>query len=406
MKCCVCLPPGGSEEIGSCVKASGYTPPCQPTCTPNPKECPLVEQCIEWDRQAAIVAAGDLSKDEAPKRILFTPNITIPGSGTFNRGVPIVVTGLTLGEYIVALYVYFTGVVGILATVMGMYGGVKYVVSFGNPQKLSEAKDNITGALMGLLIALGSYSILLFISPRLVEFGKLSVEAVTRGVSALENQEVTPKSSGVVVSANVGKYDGCLTYTATKNGLDRNWFKAIMLVESSGRPGLTSPAGACGLMQLMPATAQKYQTGITCDGLKDPATNITISGKYLRDLFVYTCALKSTYKSGRTAKCEPDLTSCQDGGKCAASDAACLERAWRYISAAYNGGRGANCSSVDCAGQTWWECVKNPGYAETRNYVIKVKAAHDEIVNSNLPGSAPGKYTWNDSLPLDCNNLD
>lgn len=70
--------------------------------------------------------------------------------------------------FIVGLYVYFAGVAGILATVMIMYGGVKYVVSYGNPQKIADAKDNIFSAIVGLVLALGAYTILSFINPNLV----------------------------------------------------------------------------------------------------------------------------------------------------------------------------------------------------------------------------------------------
>ncbi|XOU94432.1 MAG: hypothetical protein ACNFW9_06415, partial [Candidatus Kerfeldbacteria bacterium] len=41
--------------------------------------------------------------------------------------------------FIVGIYVYFSGVAGILATVMIMYGGVKYVISMGNPSRKCHA---------------------------------------------------------------------------------------------------------------------------------------------------------------------------------------------------------------------------------------------------------------------------
>ncbi len=80
--------------------------------------------------------------------------------------------------YIVGIYRYFAGVAGILATVMIMFGGVKYVISFGNPQKTADAKDTITGALMGLILVLGSFSILYLINPNLTTFNIPRIEHI------------------------------------------------------------------------------------------------------------------------------------------------------------------------------------------------------------------------------------
>jgi hypothetical protein len=79
--------------------------------------------------------------------------------------------------YIAGFYRYFASVAGILATVMIMYGGLKYVVSLGNPQRIADAKDTITSAVIGLVITLGSYLILYFINPNLVT---LKIEGIEK----------------------------------------------------------------------------------------------------------------------------------------------------------------------------------------------------------------------------------
>jgi hypothetical protein len=73
-----------------------------------------------------------------------------------------------LSCYLSGFYRYFAGVAGILATVMIMYGGIQYVISFGNPGRLQTAKDTIFSAMVGLVITLGSYIILFTINPNLV----------------------------------------------------------------------------------------------------------------------------------------------------------------------------------------------------------------------------------------------
>jgi soluble lytic murein transglycosylase-like protein len=58
----------------------------------------------------------------------------------------------------------------------------------------------------------------------------------------------------------------------------------LVRAESSFRPAATSPVGATGLTQLMPATARWLQPGTTRQQLKDPETNLRIGFKYLRSL--------------------------------------------------------------------------------------------------------------------------
>lgn len=76
-------------------------------------------------------------------------------------------------------------------------------------------------------------------------------------------------------------------------GIDYELLKALIATESGFDAGAVSPKGAVGLMQVMPATAQRY--GVTGDPkmpvekkLADPGTNIKTGARYLRyllDLF-------------------------------------------------------------------------------------------------------------------------
>lgn len=88
---------------------------------------------------------------------------------------------------------------------------------------------------------------------------------------------------------NLKKYEKLLNDAANEFNLDPALLKAVMAAESGFNPNAVSPKGAVGLMQLMPATAERF--GLQADRKKtvaqkltDPRTNIRIGARYLRVL--------------------------------------------------------------------------------------------------------------------------
>ncbi|MDQ9169861.1 lytic transglycosylase domain-containing protein [Oxalobacteraceae bacterium R-40] len=88
---------------------------------------------------------------------------------------------------------------------------------------------------------------------------------------------------------NLKKYEALVRQAATEFSLDPALLKAVMAAESGFNPMAVSPKGAIGLMQIMPATAERY--GVQGDDKKtlmekltDPKTNIRLGARYLRDL--------------------------------------------------------------------------------------------------------------------------
>ncbi len=80
-----------------------------------------------------------------------------------------------------------------------------------------------------------------------------------------------------------------LRTAADSNKLDVALLQSVIHTESRFNPGAVSPKGAIGLMQVMPATAQRYglandRSGTVVDKLRDPKTNIQTGARYLRDL--------------------------------------------------------------------------------------------------------------------------
>ncbi len=85
-----------------------------------------------------------------------------------------------IAQYIVAIYKYAIGIVGILATVVMMVGGIIWLTAGGNATRVGEAKSWISASLTGLVIALSSYLILYQINPELVNLKPIKVTVVKK----------------------------------------------------------------------------------------------------------------------------------------------------------------------------------------------------------------------------------
>ena len=72
--------------------------------------------------------------------------------------------------------------------------------------------------------------------------------------------------------------------TALREGIDPDLAFRMVKVESDFTRGATSAAGALGLVQVQLATAKFYDANITTEELYDPATNLSIGFRYIRDL--------------------------------------------------------------------------------------------------------------------------
>ena len=88
---------------------------------------------------------------------------------------------------------------------------------------------------------------------------------------------------------NIKRYEPLIARYAQQHSVDAALVKAIVAVESGYEPSAVSNKGALGLMQVIPDTAARY--GVADDAkrtleqkLLDPAINISVGTRYLRDL--------------------------------------------------------------------------------------------------------------------------
>ena len=126
-------------------------------------------------------------------------------------------------------------------------------------------------------------------------------------------------------SIGAAQLDSIVMTASTSNNISPSLLRAVIHQESGEDPSAISPAGAMGLMQLMPGTAQTY--GVLNPW--DPAENVAGGAAYLSDLLRYY---------------HGDL---------------------RLALAAYNAGSGAVARNGGV-----------PPYAETRNYVVDVLSVY------------------------------
>ena len=169
------------------------------------------------------------------------------------------------------------------------------------------------------------------------------------------------------------RYEPMLKAASSEFAIELALLKAIAAAESGFNADAVSPKGAIGLMQMMPATAERY--GLAGDKrrslemkLRDPQTNIRLGARYLADLF----------------KLYP--------------------RQQHLVLASYNAGEGA----VKQYNNTI------PPYQETRNYVELVTQLHQVFSTKSLvkqsggrvvvryasPGSAPQMQVKQAAKPM------
>lgn len=178
------------------------------------------------------------------------------------------------------------------------------------------------------------------------------ISPLGRGGRKLDGK-VSPASQSLLAmfeaSPSYKTAKAALRDASSKHSIDYELLQALIATESGFDAQAVSPKGAMGLMQLMPATAQRY--GVAADKratiekkLFDPRINIAAGSRYLRDLI------------------------------------AMFPGQIELALAAYNAGEGA----VQRAGN------KIPNYKETQNYVQTVLQLYAYLKPSVAAGGGGG----------------
>ncbi len=175
---CGCTSPDGSGAVTvTSTQPCARIAPADPSCT---TVCNRLCQTVD---PAAHVSAGMIVSASHPTACVALPSSTdtTPSGGTgggtppTNAGrnaVPLQLSqpidGVTVvsdfGNYIAVLYRYVIGLAGTAAVVMIVYGGFLYLLGSATSD-VGKGKQIIQDAIIGLLLVLGSYTILATVNP-------------------------------------------------------------------------------------------------------------------------------------------------------------------------------------------------------------------------------------------------
>ena len=102
----------------------------------------------------------------------------------------------------------------------------------------------------------------------------------TQGGIPVTGASASNETSRDKTQARVGRFRSLIEQAAQRHHLDAALLAAVVHVESGGNPQAVSPAGAQGLTQLIPATAQRFGVNDPFD----PAQSLDGAARYLRGL--------------------------------------------------------------------------------------------------------------------------
>jgi hypothetical protein len=188
--CCMCQT--GINTKGCAPASDNSISSCNQDCLPNP----MVDGsfildgicknniCIsETNLQTESQPTTPTPDPDQPKLVIPELQISIPGIVYSSADITCDGTGKDrtcqsnfIGKYIVGIYKYALGIIGIIAVIVMMIGGVMWIVAAGNTSRITEAKAWIGASITGLILMLSSYTILSIINPGLTSFKALGVK--------------------------------------------------------------------------------------------------------------------------------------------------------------------------------------------------------------------------------------
>jgi hypothetical protein len=193
--------------------------------------------------------------------IRFNFNVPLPG---FDQQLVVKATdSSTLADYIFWLYKFLVGVAGLLALFMVTIGAIVWLFANGDGGQISTGKNYITGAIIGLLLSMASYSILFIINPQTVlnKFPDISK------VNETEIEDAYYNDPGEDVNYTYNKHAKTVTGLYCYKQGSKPWGQKVFGKKCSGPP--TIAKSGCGPTSLAMILSAFKNQNITPDIIAD-----------------------------------------------------------------------------------------------------------------------------------------
>ena len=225
-----------SEKQSAASSCSGSAPTSDSVCCCGAGNAPkTVEQIAQEARQTVAAPKFEIPQFQVPISTikLSQPTCTANSDGTSLCQVP------WLGEYIVGIFNYGLEIIGILAAIVLMAGGLLWLISGGDASKVTQAKELIIGSVTGLIILMSSYIILTQVNPALVNFKPLGIGPIA---DITPNPDNTSSFSSNCKAQTTGP---CAVSNMTAFGTRASQASAICNAESGGNPAIYNKSTKC-----------------------------------------------------------------------------------------------------------------------------------------------------------------
>lgn len=129
--------------------------------------------------------------------LVYTQNAFAAGNGLTNvqSGVTTTETaagGLSMQTVISTVIGTMLFVVGLLAVVMLIYGGIRYVTSHGDKAQVTAAKETIMYAVVGLVVAIAAFAVVQWITNDVFKGGASSSSESSSSTDSKGGKKTTP----------------------------------------------------------------------------------------------------------------------------------------------------------------------------------------------------------------------
>lgn len=157
------------------------------------------------------IRAGDVANTKITQGVrAYKMQVPIPCQPLAGGQCPNIETGPTLANYITRLYQFGLMIVGLFAFAGIVYGAFKYILSAGSMADQSDAKDQITQAITGLVLLLSAYTILYTINPRLVSLSDPELAPINVSELAAPPEDIGQTSQ--IAGSQTGSVDPLCKY--------------------------------------------------------------------------------------------------------------------------------------------------------------------------------------------------